>query len=77
MCPRLRYRNCTQAKYERKSDGEFVIQDLPEMPEIPWIVVDPLAPGINSFISYNFTIKSFKLFKRHDQTVARGPHAAL
>ncbi len=41
----MRYRKCAQAKYEKTPGGEFVIQDLPDMPEIPWIVVDPLAPG--------------------------------
>ena len=29
----------------RNAEGDFVIEDLPEMPELPWIVVDPLAPG--------------------------------
>ena len=44
-CLRLKYRKCAQAKYVRNAEGDFVIEDLPEMPELPWIVVDPLAPG--------------------------------
>jgi len=42
--PWLPYRKCRQAKYAKTSDG-FEVQDLSEMPEIPWIVIDPLNPG--------------------------------
>jgi jumonji domain-containing protein 7 len=46
--PWLRYRKCAQAKYVKTPSGDFKVEDLPDLPEIPWIVVDPLKPGLDN-----------------------------
>jgi hypothetical protein len=49
--PWLRYQTCTQAKYSRNPGGGFRVVDLPDLPPIPWIVVDPLDPGESACVT--------------------------
>ena len=43
---------CSQAIYQRNSDGVFHTKILKDQPKIPWIEVDPLNPDFDRFPEY-------------------------
>ena len=43
---------CSQAIFQRNSDGVFHTKILEDQPKIPWIEVDPLNPDFDRFPEY-------------------------
>ena len=50
--PWLPHKSCRQAIFKKYENGEFIIEELEDTTEIPWIAIDPLNPDLETYPDY-------------------------